>query len=66
MRIALPTTQGWLVEWETGEIRLSIRTKTPIAEKDCFETTDYSKALEKKAELEKAGFQNVQIYEAFF
>lgn len=67
--IALPTRNGWTVEWETGKVSVTHfkngRTRT-IKWKDSYETANYQQALRKKAEKEKEGYKNVQIYECIF
>ena len=63
--LTLPTTEGWLVEWETGKEMKVLHGKV-VKERKSYETTDYQKALDMKAYLEKEGFANVKIYEAVF
>ena len=59
--ITLPSTSGFMVEWETG---ITMRNGKKL--KDMFCTRSKEKAEAVAKEKEAAGFQNVKIFEAIF
>lgn len=67
--LAVPTNIGWVVEWETGEIRTIKRRNGRAREvrmKDHFYSTS-KEAVEKKAEeLRSKGFEGVWVTECIF
>ena len=65
----LPTTNGWSVEWYTGEVRTihykNGRTKE-VRQKKSYETTSKADAEAKAQQLEAEGFEIEGIYECIF
>lgn len=62
--LTLPTRDGWLVEWETGEtITIGGVEKKRHGN---FETMNKEEADRKAAQLQEQGFQNVKVMECIF
>ena len=69
MRITLPTTSGWMVEWYTGEVRTIHYDNGRTVDrkvKTSFESKSKEEIDCKAKELEKEGFEIVGIYECCF
>ena len=72
--IALPTRDGWMVSWYTGEVRPRTRkrkdgTRKVIEEirfKDSFCHTSKAKVEAKAKEMADAGYEVIGIYECIF
>ena len=62
MTLRLPTTSGWMVEWETGKTWTDKKGRVHVP-KGAYESTSYEKVVAKKEELEKQGFKVIGIYE---
>lgn len=60
-RFILPTNTGYMIEWETGEKWSNGKPK-----KDSVCTKSESQAKEIKAEKERRGYKNVNIYECIY
>ena len=52
MTLRLPTTSGWMVEWETGKTWTDKKGRVHVP-KGAYESTSYEKVVAKKEELEK-------------
>ena len=72
---ALPTREGWSVNWYTGEVRPKIRKDRKTGEKkvvgelrfkDSFVSTSKEEVEAKAEELKKKGFEVIGIYECIF
>ncbi len=69
MRLTLPTTSGWMVEWYTGEVRtIHYRNGRTVDQKvkDSFESTSKEEIDDKVKELKENGFEVIGVYECCF
>jgi len=68
--LTLPTTNGWMVSWYTGEVRtLKNRDGKVIKEvrqMDSYESTDKAKVEAKAKQLEAEGYEIEMITECIF
>ncbi len=72
--IALPTREGWIVTWFTGEVKPRTRrmkdgTRKTIGERrvtDCYMSTSKEAVLRKKNRLQEAGFEIESFSECIF
>lgn len=67
--IALPTRNGWMVSWYTGEtktIKYNKDTTKTIRMKDSYESTSKAKVMQKAEELKAQGFEIEMVTECIF
>ena len=72
--IVLPTTEGWMVSWYTGEVRPRMKKRKDgtwkvvgeIRFKDSYCHTDKSRVEAKAKELAEKGVEVIGIYECIF
>ena len=67
--IKLPTIEGWMVSWYTGEVK-EIKYKNGSVKvvrcKDSFESRSKERVMQKKDELEQQGYEIEYVTECIF